>query len=66
MRRKSGRSIARPLLSFNIDGANVDVLRGAILNAAAKRVDAESIRERVRVDASVLLIKALGGQFYPL
>src|SRR5665213_976557 len=43
MRCKSGRSIARPLLLLDIDGTDVDVLRGTKLNPASNRENAESI-----------------------
>ena len=54
MRWKSGCSIAGPFLRLNIDGANINVLRGTILNAAAHRKNAEGISVRIVISAGLV------------
>lgn len=55
MRGKSWCAVTRPLLRFNIDRTNIDVLRGTKINAASKRDHAEGIGVRMRIVAGLIL-----------
>lgn len=62
MCRKAGCSIARPLLRFNIDGANIDVLRSTKLNTASNREDTEGISEGMRMNTRLIFKPAYSAE----